>query len=533
MFEKPDYVIVGAGSAGCVLASRLTEDPDTRVLLLEAGSKDRSPLIHIPLMAGMMLEEGMFDWGFSSEPEPALNNRRIKAPRGKVLGGSSSTNFTGYTRGDRADYDGWERLGLAGWGWRDVLPYFKRAEHWEGGETETRGGTGLLGVEYEHDPDPMWDALRAATQAQGILWNDDPASGEIEGIGRCQYTIRNGRRSSTATAYLKPVRNRSNLQVVTNASVVRLLIENNSARGVVVRHGGSEYEVLPTREVILSAGVYKTPQLLMMAGIGRPADLAPSGVTCIADLPVGKNLQEHWSVVTLQARSEPGVMHSIMRVDRMIRYLAMAYFLGKGPATTIPSGLMGFVRSAPEVPAPDIEFMFAPMLPPFAYPWFPGLKPSYRDGFGINPAIVHPFSRGTVSIASTNPEAAPLVRFNAFSDERDLALMVHAVRLARAIAEGPALAALRVEEILPGPGVTSDADIEAFIRETAITVSHSCGTCAMGPDGVLDGEMRLRGIERVRVVDASAMPTIVTGHTNACVIMMAERAADFIRAKPR
>lgn len=525
-----DYVIVGAGSAGCVLANRLTEDDGARVLLLEAGGHDRHPLISIPIGMGKIHELGLFDWGYETEPEPNLNNRRVEATRGKVLGGCSSVNVMAYTRGAPGDYDRWARDGAIGWSYRDVLPYFRRCETWEGGADRYRGGSGPLGTEFAKTTDPLYDAWIAAAQARGIPYTPDYNGAQSVGIGRSQYTIRDGRRASSARAFLRPARGRGNLVVRTGALVSRIIMRGTRAVGVEYFDGNEVVEAKASREVIVSSGTFNTPQLLMLSGIGPADHLKSVGISPVADLPVGRNLQDHWAVLIMFRRKGLGSFHREMRLDRMAMSMLRAYAFGTGPGTVVPGGLHAFVTTRPELDVPDIEFMFRG-LPTHAKLYFPGYRRPYLDGYGIRPTLLHPESRGTVTLASNDPGQPPRILYNAFSAPADMTRLVSGFKLAREVAYEAALAPYRDVETTPGDKVDTDADIEAYIRRTTITAHHPAGTCKMGTDAsaVVDPQFRVRGIENLRVVDASAMPDMVSAHINACVLMMAERASDFIR----
>jgi 4-pyridoxate dehydrogenase len=526
-----DYVIVGAGSAGCVLANRLSADADTKVLLIEAGPADRHPLIHIPLGMGKMHEYEMFDWGYRTDPEPNLNNRQIEAMRGKVLGGSSSINVMAYTRGHRGDYDRWSENGATGWSYAECLPYFKRSETWQGGENPWRGGDGPLGTEYARTRDPLFEAWIDAAKQAGLPYTDDYNGEHGEGVGRSQYTIRNGRRSSTSTAYLKPARNRPNLTVETNALTTRIVMDGKRARGVEFTNNGMTVVANADREVILSAGTFNTPQLLMLSGIGPADHLRSLGITSVADLPVGKNLQDHLAAMIMFTRpTNPSPFRDTMRFDRIAFGMVQSYLFGTGAGTVVPGGLHAFIKTRPDLAVPDIEFMFRG-LPGDAGMWFPGIKQPYLDGYGIRPCLLHPESRGEVTLRSTNPAEPPRIFYNFFTAPNDLPRLRQGFKRARDVAYQKAMDPYRGEEKSPGPKVKTDEEIDAYLKRAAITAHHPAGTCKMGTDAqaVLDPQLRVLGVEGLRVVDASAMPDMVGAHINACVIMMADKAADIIR----
>jgi choline dehydrogenase-like flavoprotein len=528
-----DYIIVGAGSAGCVLANRLSEDGAASVLLLEAGPPDRHPYISIPLGMGRMHDYRMFDWGYQTEAEPNLNGRHIEAMRGKVLGGSSSINVMAYTRGNRGDYDRWAQKGARGWSYADVLPYFRRAETWEGGENPWRGGSGPLGTEFAKTPDPLFDAWVEAGEALGLPRTKDYNGETQEGIGRGQYTIRDGRRSSSARAYLRPARHRSNLTVVTGAHATQVLMQGTRATGVeYALNSGDTIRAEADRDVIIASGTFNSPQLLMLSGIGPAAHLGAMGIKTRVDLPVGKNLQDHLGSYMTYTRPKPGAFHREMRFDRMAVSMIRAYLHGTGPATVVPGGLHAFIKTRPELAVPDIEFMFRgtshhPHL------WFPWVYPAFLDGFGIRPTLLHPDSRGEVLLNSPDPLAPPRIIYNFFTSPNDLPTLRQGFKLARELVNQKALDPYRGVAINPSDKVQSDAEIDAWLRDTVITAHHPCGTCPMGstPDMVLDPQMRVRGVENLRVVDASAMPDLVSAHINACVLMMAEKASDIIRGR--
>jgi 4-pyridoxate dehydrogenase len=530
-----DYVIVGAGSAGCTLARRLSEDAGMRILLLEAGGWDRDPWIKIPIGWGRILEKRLHDWMYFTEPEPALDGRRIECARGKVIGGSSSINAMAYVRGNRGDYDRWARSGLKGWSYEEVLPYFRRQESWEGGAGEFRGGGGPLTVQTTTYSDPLVEACLAAGAALQMPRTPDYNGAQQEGLARMQQTIRDGRRCSAAEAYLRPALGRPNVTVETGALANRIVIEAGRAVGVEYVRGGETRIARAEREVILAGGVINSPQLLMLSGIGDPEELTAHGIKTAAALSgVGKNLQDHLSVLADFARVGQGPFVQTLRLDRVVAVLVRAYCFGTGPAAETPSGWTGFVKSRPDVELPDIQFLFravatgaAPYLPPF--------KPAYADGFSLRAVMLRPESRGEVALASADPRAPVRIRQNFLSSDNDKRTIRDGLKLVRRMAQTPPLADFVARELKPGPGVASDAELDAYIRATAATAHHPLGTCKMGPASdtmaVVDLELRVRGVEGLRVVDASVMPDLVGGNINAPVIMIAEKAADMIRGR--
>jgi len=527
-----DYVIVGAGSAGCVLANRLTADGRHSVLLLEAGPADRNLWLHLPIGYAKTMFHPVYNWMYSTEPEPRMNDRKIYWPRGRGLGGSSSINGLIYVRGQREDYDHWAALGNAGWGFDDLLPYFIRSEGNSRGASEYHGGDGPLACSDIGETHPLMEAIIAAGGELGVRRNDDFNGARQEGVGYYQLFTRDGWRCSTATGYLKPVRGRANLRVETGAQATEVLMEGARAAGVRYRQHGVLQEARAAREVILAAGAVQTPQLLQLSGIGPSALLAAHGIPVRHHLPgVGENLQDHLQARVMFKVTQPITTNDALRSPWGRFMMGWKWLTQRtGPlAIGINHGGM-FARALPAAATPDIQFHFAAVSAEMAggktHPW---------SGCTFSVCQLRPTSRGTVRIQSPDPLAAPALQANYLSTELDCKTMIEGVRFARKLARTPALAPLIGEEYRPGAAAQSDDEVLEFVRNYGATIFHPVGTCRMGadPQAVVDDRLRVHGIGALRVVDASIMPTLVSGNTNAPVVMIAEKAADLILADAR
>ena len=532
--ETFDYVIVGAGSAGCVLASRLTEDADVRVCLLEAGEPDNSALVRMPSGVGELLrQKGKFNWGFETIPQAHLNNRVMWQPRGRGWGGSSSINGMIYIRGHASDYDQWAQMGLTGWSYRDVLPYFKRSEAYAGGADAWHGAQGPLCVSGPESGNPIYAAFIAAGQEAGYPCTPDFNGAEQEGVGPYQLTIKDGVRWSVAMAYLRPLLGlRRNLRVISRAHAHKVLLEGRRASGVKYSSGPGRpaQTVFARKEVLLAAGAMQSPQLLELSGIGDPALLAKAGIEPgIALASVGRNLQDHLDVTLVHECPEPITAHSMTKGLRKLG-VGLNYVIrkqGPGRYNWLESG--AFLRTRKELDAPDIQMHVVGgiMLDH-------GRNLVENDGFTVHICQLRPESRGEIHSVSADPFAAPAIDPNYFSSELDRRTLRDGLRVARDIVRQPAFTALRGPEIAPGAAVQTDNELDAWIRQTAETIYHPVGTCRMGadPDSVVDPQFRVRGVEGLRVIDASVMPTLIGGNTNAPTIMIAEKAADVLRGRP-
>ncbi len=515
-----DYVIVGAGSAGCVLANRLSEDPDVSVLLLEAGGPDTNDLVHLPAAFPALYRTAQ-DWDHSTIYEPHANDRRIYLPRGKVLGGSSSINAMIYIRGNRADYDGW---GLDGWRFDDLLPYFKRAEDNERGASDYHGAGGPLPVSEGRSRNPLSQAFLDAAAARGLAANPDFNGAEQEGVGWYQLTQRGGARASAAVAYLHPVLDRPNLTVETHVHALAILFEGERAVGVRGARLSEPIDFRAEREVIVACGAYNSPQLLMVSGLGRPEELEPLLIQVVAEVPqVGLNLHDHPNGGLIYAIDEEVSLFGKLNEEN----LALFKTEGQGPLTSNVAEAGGFVRTRDGLDAPDVQFHFVP-----GRFLTEGLVPGDGHGFSLGTCVLKPKSRGYVALGSPDPTAKPLIVHNYLEHDDDVASLVAGVRMAAEICATGPLAGLATD-MIEGPASDSDDDVLAHVRQHVMTIYHPVGTCRMGDDdgAVVDRELRVRGVESLRVVDASVMPDVPRGNTNAPTIALAERAADLIRGR--
>ena len=540
MAEQFDYIVVGAGSAGCVIANRLSEDRDVRVLLLEAGPVDKNLFIHIPAGFHDVLNNAALHWRYESEPEPQLNGRRMWQQRGKVLGGSSSINAMAHVRGHALDYDKWASMGAKGWSYAEVLPYFRKSETYDGGADAYRGDSGPLGVQSgsDHSPhsphSPLFEAFIQAGVQAGYPRRNDVNGYQQEGFGPTNSAVSKGRRANTARMFLHPIAGRANLEVRTDATVLRVVMEEGHARGVEFERAGERARVDARREVVLSGGTINTPQLLMLSGIGPGAELQRLGIKVERELPgVGSNLMDHLCLdLHWECTAPVSVQPYVRWPGRWIAGLQWLLFKN-GVAARTQGEANGFMRSKPGVEHPDIQIGFLPAaILPAAVLEALSIA-SVRHGFSTHIGQLQPLSRGRVWLRSADPHDAPKIFFNYLAHELDWEGIRATVRLTREVLQQPAFDPYRGRELLPGDEVTSDEEIDVFVREHASTNFHASGTCRMGVDemAVTDPEGRVHGVEGLRVADASIMPQITSGNTNAPTIMIGEKVADHIKGK--
>jgi choline dehydrogenase len=530
--ESFDYIVVGAGSAGCVLAARLSEAGHHSVLLMEAGGADTSPFIHIPMGYPRLFADARINWAYESEPESGLGNRTLFQPRGKVLGGTSSINGMVYIRGQREDYDEWAEQGCAGWDWQSVLPYFRKAEDQVRGADDTHGVGGPLPVT---EPAYIWPIamtfLEACRQAE-LPHNADFNGPSQNGCGFYQSTIRRGRRMSTAASYLAPARRRHNLKIRTGALVTRIVVEDRRARGIEYRLGTEPRRANARREVIVAGGAFNSPQLLLLSGIGPADEIRSHGLPVVCDHPdVGRYLQDHFQASLVYRCGHGRTLNDFARSPlrqgiALVRYLVT----GGGPLAANGLATAAFVRSRPDLPRPDLNLYINPGSA--AKRGRDGVAPDAFSGFTMSPVHMTPKARGSVRLRSADPHDVPRITFNFLQHEDDVAALVAGMRWIRRLAAQPCWAHWRIEEVTPGPHIESEQDLVSDLRGRAFSNMHAAGTCRMGadPGSVVDLALRVRGIEALRVVDASVMPRLINGNTNAPTIMIAERAADMIRA---
>jgi choline dehydrogenase len=522
-----DYIIVGAGSAGCVLANRLSADGNHKVLLLEAGPQDKNIWIHVPLGYGKLFKEKTVNWMYQTEPEPGLRGRQVFQPRGKVLGGSSSINGLLYVRGQHEDYDRWRQLGNAGWGHDDVLPYFKKAENQGRGADQYHGADGPLPVSDWRHEDPLSEAFVKAAVEAGIPYNSDFNGASQEGAGFFQTTTRRGRRASTAVAYLRPALQRGNLKVETSALGQRVLFEGRRAVGVEYRQEGSLRKARARKEVLLASGAYNSPQLLQLSGVGPAELLKQHGIDVVLDAPgVGNDLQDHMQVRVVMRCARKITLNDIVNNPLRRVWAGVHYAATRKGALTIAAGTSGaFFKTSPRLASPDIQIHFIPFSTDKM-----GEKLHDFSGFTASVCQLRPESRGSLRIKSADPLAPPEIRINYLATETDRRAFIDGLKILRNILAAPALKPFSAGEVYPGAKVVSDEDLLEFCRQTGSTVYHPTSTCRMGNDSlaVVDQRLKLRGIEGLRVVDASVMPDLVSGNTNAPTIMIAEKASDMI-----
>jgi choline dehydrogenase len=529
-----DYIVVGAGSAGCVVAARLSEDPNVKVLVLEAGGSDSNPKLRMPIAWPLVSRAPEVNWGYETEPEPQLGGRRIELPRGKVLGGSSAINGMGYKRGHPRDFDQWRQMGLDGWGYADVLPYFIRSESSWRGDSEFHNSAGPLSVRKGGAPQLLYPQFAEAAQKAGYKITDDISGPDPEGIFITELTVdKRGRRHSTARAFLYPAMQRGNLTVVTRATTKRVVIENGRAVGVEYLKDGQSVVARADREVVLSAGAYNSPQLLLLSGIGPADEIREHGIPIVADVPgVGRNLMEHASCPVIMAANGPVTFLSQLRYDRAALWALRWYMTGEGPFATNGNTAGIFVRSNPSVDRPDLQLTFN-TVHRNDRAWWPWQASAQKYSFSCIVCVLHPQSRGHVTLRSANPMDKPKIHLGIFTEQADVDLAIEGIRRTREVYAQEPQKSLIARENLPGAHVQSREDLSKFVRSVAVTMQHPSGTCVMGTgtNAVLDAELKVRGVDGLRVADASVFPSQPGGNINAPAIMVGEKCADLVRGR--
>jgi len=531
MSNVTDYIVVGAGSAGAVVAARLSEDPNVRVTLIEAGRRERRLLLSMPIAFPMVFMDKRHNWNYQGEPEPHAGGRRIRQPRGKGLGGSSLINGMLYARGHARDYDEWRQLGLEGWSYEDVLPFFKRSENHWGPADHYHGKGGPLSITKHVPDDKLFPRFIETVKSLGYKTQADHHGPDQEGWGSPDISIHNGRRGSTAARFLYPAMKRPNLTVITGAQATRVEVSNGRATALHYTRNGTEHRLQAEREIILSGGAFNSPQLLLLSGIGPADELRELGIDVVHDLPgVGRNLQDHPSIAMVTGADREVTLNPDLRFDRLTLSVVEWFATGKGRIANMPVTSNGFIKTRPDLERPDAQCLFQPTTI-FARPWFPGIRTPAADVVAMACVLLRPESRGWVKLASADPSAPPRILTNVLAAEADRAFFRRVIPQIREIWSTGPLADVLKEEQLPGPQVRSPQEIDAWVQSVISTAMHPVGTCAMGTgeEAVCDAQLRVRGIDGLRVADASVMPRIVGGNTNAAAIMIGEKAADLVR----
>ncbi len=532
MFEKPDYIVIGSGSAGSTIAYRLGENPQLKILVLEFGGNDNSPFIQMPAALSYPMNMNKFDWGYKAEPEPTLNGRSLVCPRGKVIGGSSSINGMIYVRGNAGDYNQWAESGAKGWDYPDVLPYFQRMEASHGGNSEFRGKSGPLNIIHGKRDNPLHNAFVKATEQAGYTYTDDYNGFRQEGFGPADMTVWKGSRFSTAKAYLKPALAKKNVQLITKVLVDKIIFHEDKAKGVEVYHRGQKKTFSANIGVVLSAGAINSPTILQRSGIGEGNDLNSLGIKVIKNLPgVGKNLQDHLEVYFQVKCLQPVTLNKYLNPFSKLLIGMQWMFLKSGPGATNQFETLGFIRSDKNIPYPDIQFHFLPVAIRYD-----GKAPSEGHGFQLHVGPMRSKSRGFVKLKSSNPFDSPTIKFNYMSHEDDFPNFRKSLRLSREILSQEALVPFKGDEIQPGDDVASDEGLDEFIKNNCESAYHPCGTCKIGkeddPSSVVLNDCKVKGFSNLFLADSSIFPQICNGNLNAPSIMTGEKASDHILGKP-